>query len=401
MGIEARPGSLGAIVVGAGSGRRMGGREKAFLPVLGRPMLAHSVEVLERTPEVDSICLVLAAASVPTGAALVHQQGWKKVAAIVPGGHARQDSVRAGLAALPGCEWLLVHDAARPLITPDVVRRGLAAARRSGAAAAATPVRDTLKRVRPEGGGVVAATIPRNGLWAAQTPQVFRAAVLVAAFEAAGAGAGEYTDDAALVEAMGHEVHVFDGAIDNLKVTVPEDVPIVEALLRARGGGRPPPPRVGTGYDLHRTVPARRLVLGGVEISADFGLAGHSDGDALTHAVIDALLGACGLPNIGQQFPPTDPRYAGADSRALLAEAGRLARAAGWEPVNVDATLVCERPQLAPFLPLMRARLAEALALPPASVSVKAKTNEGVDAVGRGEAIAAQAIILVTARAGD
>ena len=227
-------GRVGAIVVGAGAGRRLGGIEKAFLPVCGRPLLAHSVAVFERAAEVDAICLVLPAASLARGAALARDCGWRKVAAVVPGGRERQDSVRAGLEGLPDCELVLVHDAARPLVTPELIRAGLRAARACGAAVAAIPVRDTLKRVRQDGGGLVEATVDRTALWAAQPPQVFRTAVLRAGFAAAGAAAGAYTDDAALVEAIGQPVRVFPGRVDNLKVTVPEDIALVEALLRGR-----------------------------------------------------------------------------------------------------------------------------------------------------------------------
>lgn len=155
--------------------------------------------------------------------------------------------------------------------------------------------------------------------------------------------------------------------------------------------------RAGTGYDIHRLEPGRRLVLGGVEVPFDSGLVGHSDADALTHAVIDALLGACGLPDIGRQFPADDPRYAGADSIGLLEQTRVLARQAGWAPASLDTTVVCERPKLAPHVEQMRARLAGALGLGSDAVGVKAKTNEGLDAVGRGEAIAAHAIIIVKA----
>ena len=235
-------GSTGAIVVGAGSGRRLGGVDKAFLQVAGRPLLACSVAVFEHAPEVDHICLVLSEASLERGRALARERNWRKVRAVVPGGPERQDSVRAGLQALPGCEWVLVHDAARPLITRDLVRAGLRLAQQYGAAVAATPVRDTLKRVAGGAadtageGSVVEATVDRTGLWAAQTPQVFRAAVLRAAYEAAALHPGAYTDDAALVEATGHPVHVFPGLPENIKVTLPEDVAIAEALLRWRQG---------------------------------------------------------------------------------------------------------------------------------------------------------------------
>jgi 2-C-methyl-D-erythritol 4-phosphate cytidylyltransferase len=224
---------VGAVVVGAGSGQRFGGVEKAFYPVAGRPLLSWSVEVFERSGLVDRVCLVVAAGSVARAEGLVRELGWRKVA-VVAGGRERQDSVGAGLATLADCAWVLVHDAARPLVTEAIVEAGLAAARRHGAAVAATPVRDTLKRVDP-GSGLVRETVERAGLWAAQTPQVFRASLLREAFQLAGARAGSYTDDAALVAAAGYPVAVFPGAAENLKLTVPEDVAPAVALLRARG----------------------------------------------------------------------------------------------------------------------------------------------------------------------
>lgn len=240
MAAETHPRSVGAIVVGAGSGRRLGGVEKAFLPVLGRPLLAYSVDALQASSDVAAICIVLAAASVARGLALVREQGWSKVTAVVAGGAERQDSVRAGLNALPPCEWVLVHDAARPLLSPEIIGRGLRAARSTGAAVAAMPVRDTLKRVRGGPGRlVVAETVPRSDLWAAQTPQVFRSTLLRRAFDAAGDGIGAFTDDASLVEALGHDVRVFEGASTNVKVTLPEDIALVEALLRTRAAAAP------------------------------------------------------------------------------------------------------------------------------------------------------------------
>ena len=232
-GADVEPGSVGVIVVGAGSGRRLGSGEKAFVPVAGRPLLCWSVAVFEQSPEVDSICLVTTAGSIGRATSLAKEWEWRKVKAIVSGGRERQDSVRAGLDALADCTWVLVHDAARPLVTAAIVRAGLRAARRHGAAVAATPVRDTLKRVTASG-DLVTETVDRSGLWAAQTPQVFRASLLRQAFVLAGDGAGAFTDDAALVAAAGHAVAVFPGAPENIKLTLPEDVFLVEALLRAR-----------------------------------------------------------------------------------------------------------------------------------------------------------------------
>src|SRR5581483_4951948 len=433
----------GAVIVGAGSGRRLGGVEKAFLPVLGRPLMSYAAEAFERSPLVEVMALVVPAGSLERAERLVQHAGWRKVVAIVPGGVERAGSVRAGLRALPTCAWVLIHDAARPLVSERLIADGLAAARATGAAIAALPLRDTIKRVTTEGdvpaAGRICQTIDRSGLWAAQTPQVFRRELLERAFAHAGARAGQFTDDAALAEAAGIEVAVYAGSPENIKLTLPEDVALVEALLSARlrhgrptegvGGDAPPfsaedhravesgapwptpsepsrvealgPPgpaavRAGLGYDIHCLAPGRRLILGGVVIPYELGLLGHSDGDALAHAIIDALLGACGLPDIGRQFPPDDPRFRDADSLGLLREAVRRCAAAGWKPANVDATVVCERPRLAPFIREMQWHLAEALGIAPDQVSVKAKTNEGLDAIGRGEAIAAQAIMLVT-----
>ena len=228
----------GAIVVGAGRGRRMGGVEKAFLPLRGKPLLAYSVAVFEALAEVHEICLVVSYGSVGRAQTLARELGWSKVTAVVPGGAQRQDSVCAGLTALESCEWVLVHDAARPLLTADVVRRGLDAARETGAAVAAIPVRDTLKRTDRDGAGRdILETVDRSALWAAQTPQVFRADVLRAAFETVGtAAAATLTDDGAVVQAAGRRVVIFDGDPANLKLTLPEDLPIVEALLAYRAG---------------------------------------------------------------------------------------------------------------------------------------------------------------------
>ncbi len=233
-------GRVGAIIVGAGSGQRLGGVEKAFLPVAGRPLIAYSVEIFNRCPQVDDVCLVVSGGSEEKAHALVRESQWSKVAAVVAGGAERPDSVRAGLDALSFAgDWVLIHDAARPLVSEEIIRRGLAAARIHRAAVACVPLRDTVKRVReqPEG-RLVWETVERRELWVAQTPQVFRESVLRLAFQTLGRRASGLTDDAALIEAMGWPVAVFEGSSDNVKLTYPEDVPVVEALLRARAEGR-------------------------------------------------------------------------------------------------------------------------------------------------------------------
>lgn len=391
-------GAVAAIVVGAGQGQRMGGMDKAFLPLRGRPLLAYAVDALEACPQVSEIALVVGAALVERCRQVVRAAGWQKVSAIRAGGAVRAASVRAGLAAVKGAEWVLIHDAARPLLTPALVASGLAAAAGAVAAIAAVPVRDTIKRARPD--QTVVHTVDRSRLWAAQTPQIFRRATLDTAFRRAGAAADDYTDEGALLESQGIAVRLFPGDPANIKVTVPADVDVAAALLTGRDRATDDEPlatRVGTGYDIHRLVPGRRLVLGGVvlEHPEGKGLAGHSDADVVTHAVMDALLGAAGLPDIGQLFPNTDPAYRGVSSLELLRTVADKVRTQGWRIRNLDATVVAEAPRLAGHLPAMCQAMAAALTLCPSQINVKATSNEGLDAVGRGEAIAAHAVALL------
>lgn len=312
-----------------------------------------------------------------------------KVIAVVAGGEERQDSVAAGLGAAGEAEWVLVHDAARPLASPALVRRVLLAARETGAATAGLAARDTVKVASA---GTVTETLDRTSIWLTQTPQAFRRSLLLEAHARAGQRRLRATDDAALVEAMGGAVRVVEGETTNLKITTAEDLAIADALLRA---GSPEDRRTGLGYDAHRLVPDRRLVLGGVAIPFDRGLSGHSDADAVLHAVIDGLLGAAGLPDIGQHFPPDDPSYRGADSRVLLAKAVERVRQSGFVPVQVDVVIVAEAPRLASHLPAMRRAIAEGLVVPEGAVGLKATTTDGLGAIGRGEGIAAQAVVTI------
>jgi len=308
---------------------------------------------------------------------------------VVAGGERRQDSVRSGLTALPaGPEVVLVHDAARPFADRALIDRVIDATEKTGAAVPAVAVRDTVKRV-DLARRVVAATIPREEIWLAQTPQGFRRPVLTAAL-AAGTPDGQATDEAMLAEQLGQAVSVVPGDDRNLKVTTPEDL---DAARRQLGLG----PRVGSGYDLHRLVEGRPLVLAGVLVPFGKGPFGHSDGDVLSHALIDAILGAAGAGDIGRHFPDTDAQWKGAAGLALLARAVEIVRGLGWTVSGADVTVILERPKLAPFIDEMRRRLARVLGVNIDAVSVKGKTNEGVDAVGRGEAIAAHAVAVLVA----
>ncbi|HSP89469.1 MAG TPA: 2-C-methyl-D-erythritol 2,4-cyclodiphosphate synthase, partial [Vicinamibacterales bacterium] len=317
---------------------------------------------------------------------------------IVAGGARRQDSVRLGFEAVLGrADIVVIHDAARPFASADLVSRTIDAAAASGAALAALPASDTVKLTSAGSGGtvVVERTVPRERVFMAQTPQAFRAEVLAAALEA-GRGGAVATDEAALAEAAGFPVRIVAGETTNLKITTMTDLKAAEAI--AGGERAPATARVGIGYDLHRLVEGRPLVLGGVTVPAEKGLAGHSDADVLAHAMTDAILGAIARGDIGRHFPDTDPQWKDASSMAMLAHAVSLAAEAGYDIVNVDAVVIAERPKLAPHIETIRASLAAVLGIEAARISVKGKTNEGVDAIGRGEAMAVHAVVLVAGR---
>lgn len=403
------PEKVYAILPAAGQGQRVGAAvPKQYLSLAGRPMLARSVQAVLAAEWIDLLVVVVAPDDEQRAREILGD--WPRVSVRAIGGATRCDSVLAGVESLDADEqdWILVHDAARPgLPATDLAALRAAAADDPVGALLALPVADTLKRA---GDGLPArarATLDRTGLWAAQTPQMFRAGLLRAALRAC-PGA---TDEAAAIEAAGHCPRLVAGHRDNFKVTGPGDLDAMSALLAARepdGGPHPAAPprrdaarvpvvpyRIGQGYDIHALVPGRPLVLGGVTIPSARGLLGHSDADALLHAVTDALLGAAALGDIGRHFPDTDPRLRGADSSVLLAEAARMAYELGWQVGNVDASIIAQAPRLAPFVPAMCERIAEVLAVAPERVNVKARTGERLGPVGRGECIEAQASVLL------
>ncbi len=382
-----------AIIAAGGRGQRFGSaRPKQLLTLDGRPILERSVALFLGHPDVDEIVVALPAdiAADPPP----YLRAASKPVRIVAGGARRQDSVANGfLAVSEQSVVVIVHDAARPFASADLVSRTIAAAVESGAALAAVPASDTVKLT---GDRLVIETLPRESIYLAQTPQAFRREILRDAL-ALGETGGEATDEASLAERAGHAVRVVEGEPGNIKITVPEDLTVAEALARRRASAaRRPAIRVGTGYDLHRLVDGRPLVLGGVRIASERGLEGHSDADVVCHAVTDAVLGAAAKGDIGRHFPDTDPAWKGASSVDLLRRAVGTLRTAGFAVVNVDVVVVAESPKLWPFVEAMRANLADAMGVAVYAVSVKRKTNEGVDATGRGDAIACHAVALIT-----
>lgn len=378
--------TFSAVIVAAGSGTRAGpGQAKQWRRVADKPVLRWSVEAFIAAGATDIVVVTSPEGALALPNVLENLEGWRAA----PGGATRALSVQSGLAALaarPDDEPVLIHDAARPFLTRATIEAVLAGLARADGAIPALAVADTLKRAGDSG---TLVTTAREGLWRAQTPQAFRRSTLVAAY-ARWIGETEPTDDAQVVEAAGGHVIVTPGDPLLMKLTYPEDLAMADRLA---GAARIT--RIGQGFDAHRWGPGHSVWLCGVEIVHDETLIGHSDADAGLHALTDALLGAIGEGDIGDHFPPTDPQWKGAASDKFLIHAAELVRARGGTIINVDVTLICERPKIKPHRAAMRERLAQILSLPLDRVSVKATTTEQMGFTGRGEGLAAQAVVAV------
>jgi len=373
-----------ALLMAAGRGSRFGGDlPKQYLMLLGRPVIRHAAEALLRDGGVDAIQPVCAEGEQAQVAAML--QGLP-VRPPVVGGATRQDSVRAGLEALSKHppEIVLVHDAARPVVPAGTVPALLAALREAPGAIPAAPVTDTLKRGAE---ARIVATVPRDGLFRAQTPQGFLYEALRDAHRQVRV---EVTDDAALLEAEGLAVALVPGDESNVKITHRTDLARVEAAM-----GATMVPRMGTGFDVHRLVEGRPMVLCGVTVPHPLGLSGHSDADVGIHALCDAIYGALAEGDIGRWFPPSEMQWRDADSAQFLRHAAERIAARGGVLANADVTLICERPKITPHAEAMRARLADLLGVDVQKISVKATTTERLGFTGRGEGIAAQAAAVV------
>jgi 2-C-methyl-D-erythritol 4-phosphate cytidylyltransferase / 2-C-methyl-D-erythritol 2,4-cyclodiphosphate synthase len=380
------------VMPAAGRGRRMAGRgttPKSYLPLAGRTVLEHALAPFLADPACAGVVVALGADDATFATLGVARD---PRIAVVTGGAERRDSVAAGLAWLrarlgEADPWVLVHDAARPCLSRADLARLLAAL--PGApdgALLAVPVTDTVKR--SDAAGRVAATVPREALFRAQTPQAFRLHRLLAALAACPAA----TDEASAVEAAGARPLLVAGSAANIKVTEPDDLALAARLLRETTMGHS---RIGFGVDVHAFGPGDHVWLGGERIAHSQGVLAHSDGDVLLHALCDALLGAAGLGDIGQHFPDSDPAFRGVASVELLRATLARVRAAGFAPVNADLTLLGEAPRIAPHREAIRARLAGELGLPVARVNIKATTTERLGFLGRGEGLAAEAAVLL------
>jgi len=380
------------ILLAGGSGTRMGsGRNKVLLELQGEPVIcraarafagvADGMVVVARQEDREAIQAILEASGAFSGRLIIAE-----------GGATRQDSVWNGLCALPPqADKVLIHDGARCLVDEDTIRRTMDAVERCGTGVAAVPAVDTIKQMDAD--GFVTATPDRASLRAVQTPQSFTVELIRKAHLAAQAEGFQGTDDASLLERMGLPVQLTQGSRNNIKLTTPEDIAMAEAILTQTPAL--PSLRIGQGYDVHRLVEGRALILCGVNIPHTLGLLGHSDADVALHALMDAMLGATALGDIGKHFPDTDQRYKGISSMKLLGHVVALLAERHYRVTNADVTIVAQKPKLLPHIPQMRQNVANALQIPPDRVNVKATTTERLAFEGREEGISAQAVCMV------
>jgi 2-C-methyl-D-erythritol 4-phosphate cytidylyltransferase / 2-C-methyl-D-erythritol 2,4-cyclodiphosphate synthase len=385
---------IAAVIVAAGQSTRFGA-PKILTPIAGIPAILRVMRAFEVVPGWSKLVLVINPELRTEVEAILAADQPLIEATLVPGGERRQDSVLAGVAAAGDVDIIVIHDGARPLVTPHLIEATIAAIQDGAdAAVAAVPVTDTLKRLRD---GRV-ETVDREDLWRAQTPQAFRADRLLSALAHADERGLTVTDEAMAIESMGGKVSLVPGNERNIKLTTPGDARVIEALAGRQDVPGHATIRTGIGYDVHRLVPGRRLILGGIEIPFELGLQGHSDADVLLHAIADAILGAAAMGDIGRHFPPSDASYRDISSVVLLKHSREIVATAGYEIVNIDATVIAEEPKISPHADRMRAIIATTLDTDTGAVSLKATTNERLGFAGRREGIAAMAVATLRGR---
>lgn len=380
-----------AILLAAGSGSRMGAEQtKQRMSILGKTVLRRSAEALACCDDIDAIVVTVRADE--TEFAASELADISKVIKIIPGGKIRAESAKLAFEAIPrNTDFVAIHDAARCLVTRDMIKRVVDTAKACGAATAGRFVSDTVKRISTD--GVITETIPRGELFLASTPQVFAVEIYKKALAEADI-TESVTDDNSLVEKLGYPIRIVDVGGENIKITTREDIDYAELIIIKRGREKVEQ-RIGHGYDVHRFAEDRRLILGGVDIPFERGLLGHSDADVLSHAIMDALLGAAGLGDIGRHFPDTDEAFKGISSIELVKRVKALLDSSGYKIVNVDATLVMQRPKIAPYINEMISNLSSALGVEASAVNIKATTEEKLGFTGSGEGAAAHAVCMI------
>lgn len=372
---------IAVIIAAAGKGSRIGGPvPKQYLKIGGEPVILKTLKVFQALREIDYIFVVTNKEYVDHCWKIVEDHGIEKVEGIVAGGAERQDSVYNALQEInssrPGVEYVLIHDGARPFVSEDVVLNVVKATAKYGAAVACVAMKNSVRQM--DGEGRESHSVDRNNYYSVQTPQGFRKANLIRAYQAAMREGYYGTDDASIAERAGFQVEMVAGDYQNIKITTKEDLPMEN--------------RVGTGFDVHRFEEGRDLILGGVKIPYEKGLAGHSDADVLVHALMDALLGAAALGDIGRHFPDTDDAYKGISSLVLLKKVSELLSENFYSIGNLDVTVIAQAPKIAPYIEEMRDNLAEVLKLEKSRINIKGTTTEKLGFTGRKEGIAAEAV---------
>jgi 2-C-methyl-D-erythritol 4-phosphate cytidylyltransferase / 2-C-methyl-D-erythritol 2,4-cyclodiphosphate synthase len=381
------------LIPSAGSGLRFGTEQpKQFQSLGGIPVISHCVDAFLGVPEISSIWVGLSETQ-----HIPFKNSDAKVQLRFTGGSTRAQTVLKTLEqmlkeGISANDWALVHDAARPGIESSLIQTLIREVTKSECVGGilALPVADTLKQSEGLGSTQIARTVSRVDFWQAQTPQMFRIGQLRDAIQYCFKESIEITDEASAIEHTGLQPLLVKGSIENFKITYPQDLQTMEKLMN-----KSPNLRIGQGYDVHRLVPNRDLVLGGIKIPSEVGLDGHSDADALLHAITDALIGAAGLGDIGRHFPDTDQSFKDADSGVLLQKTYALVQSKGFSIVNIDSTIICQTPKLAKWIPSMVERISKLLVIAPYLVNIKAKTNEGLGYLGAAEAIETQAVVLL------
>lgn len=372
---------VAVIIAAAGQGKRLGAPvPKQYLKIGGELILAKTVKAFERVDEVDYIFIVTNDDYIQLCTEMVKTNSFRKVEGIVSGGKERQDSVFNALQEMnrkkPGVSTVLVHDGARPFVEQDVIQNVIKAAYEKGAAAACVAMTNSVRKLTAD--RCSSQSVDREDYFAVQTPQGFRKSVLIGAYNKAYDDGFTGTDDASLVERAGHDITIVEGDYGNIKITTKEDLPMEN--------------RVGTGFDVHRLVEGRKLILGGVEIPYEHGLLGHSDADVLLHALMDALLGAAALGDIGRHFPDTDEKYRGISSMELLAQVKKLLDENFYKIGNADITLIAQKPKISSYTEKMRENIAEILDVDITRINIKGTTTEKLGFTGREEGIACEAV---------
>ncbi len=376
-----RNSKVAVIIAAAGQGKRLGAPvPKQYLKIGGEYVIAKTIRAFEDIDEVDYIFVVTNDEYRKVCAKIVEDRGFTKVEGIVAGGARRQDSVFNALqeinAKKPGVSLVLIHDGARPFIGRDVILNVIAETESTGAAVACVAMKNSVRRMDADGSS--STSVDRTDYYSVQTPQGFRKSMLIEAYDRAYDESFEGTDDASIVEWAGNDISIVDGDYGNIKITTKEDLPMEN--------------RVGTGFDVHQLAEGRKLILGGVDIPYDRGLLGHSDADVLVHAVMDALLGAAALGDIGKHFPDSDEAYKDADSLKLLEKVGKMLEEYFYKIGNIDVTLIAEKPKISPFIDEMRENIAEVLGMDKSRVNIKGTTTEKLGFTGREEGIACEAV---------